>query len=65
MKYIATIHKLADTGDSLRVSFTNVRRKRDAFWRPYGKEVEIDMPHAMGKPFHVGRTVELNITPKD
>lgn len=63
MKYTGTISSQQDTGESVRIGIANVRGKRDAQWRSYGKAIEFDVNYSAASSFLIGRTVTIEIKP--
>lgn len=64
MKFTGEVYKLRSTGDSLRVTVTNVKRKTAAAWMPYGENLEFDVPFANQRTYPVGKTITVEIKAK-
>lgn len=63
MKLKGEVNTLENTGDSTRVTLTNVKASWEAEWRSSRHNLTFEMPQS-NKAFHIGRVVKITIEAK-
>jgi hypothetical protein len=64
MKFTGSVSALREMASGVEFTVTNIRQKGAAEWREYGPSASFVLPHSQARAFHIGRSVEIEVTAK-